>query len=56
VRILRRNHYTGIIIGVTGNALQEDVDDFMAEGLNRLVLKPLKREVLMKTLASVGLT
>jgi CheY-like chemotaxis protein len=55
VRNLRMNGFEGAIIGVTGNAMQQDIDSFMSSGLDWLVLKPLKRDVLMSSLAAVGL-
>jgi CheY-like chemotaxis protein len=55
VRNLRSNGFEGAIIGVTGNAMQQDIDSFMSSGLDRLVLKPLKRDVLMSSLVAVGL-
>jgi CheY-like chemotaxis protein len=40
--ILRNElNYKGLIIGVTGNALQEDVDDFLANGADIVIIKPL---------------
>jgi signal transduction histidine kinase len=54
VRALRFSGFKGCIIGVTGNALPCDVDDFMKSGLDAIILKPLKRQGLMKTLASAG--
>jgi len=37
---LRALGYRGIIVGVTGNALREDVDAFRASGCNDVVVKP----------------
>ena len=48
-RIIRTKlNYKGKIIGVTGNALDEDVQLFMASGADQIVLKPLSREALSK--------
>jgi CheY-like chemotaxis protein len=33
--------YSGLIIGVTGNALEEDIKDFLQHGANEVVIKPL---------------
>lgn len=33
--------FTGVILGVTGNGLQTDIDKFMASGVDRVLLKPL---------------
>jgi signal transduction histidine kinase/CheY-like chemotaxis protein len=42
--------YSGVIIGVTGNAMREDVQFFMESGLNKIVLKPFKRSDLIGAL------
>jgi CheY-like chemotaxis protein len=55
VRDLRNRGFKGVIIGVTGNAMQHDIDEFVGCGLDRLILKPLKRDILMSALESVGL-
>lgn len=41
VRKMRELGYTGLVLGVTGNALVEDVADFKANGANEVVIKPL---------------
>ena len=40
-RIIRDMGFKGLILGVTGNALPEDVADFMASGANAVLVKPL---------------
>ena len=45
-RELRSIGYSGIIIGVTGNALPSDIDFFMKHGANEVLIKPLRLEVL----------
>ena len=40
-RIIRDMGFKGLILGVTGNALPEDVADFMACGANAVLVKPL---------------
>ena len=40
-RVLRSKGYKGVIIGVTGDALQRDVDDFLACGVNAVLSKPI---------------
>lgn len=37
----RRMGYKGIVLGVTGNALDEDIDDFKKSGVNDVILKPM---------------
>jgi CheY-like chemotaxis protein len=39
--------YSGPIIGVTGNALQQDIDHFIQQGADLILLKPLTREKLI---------
>ena len=39
--VLRANGFKGLIIGVTGDALQSDVDAFKASGVNAVVNKPI---------------
>ena len=34
-------NYNGIIIGVTGNALESDILDFIARGADDVIVKPL---------------
>jgi hypothetical protein len=41
---LRELGYAGRIIGITGNALQEDILDFMKHGVDRVMIKPLTSE------------
>lgn len=37
--------YRGPIIGVTGNALPSDVEDFKSKGADEVIFKPLKRDL-----------
>jgi CheY-like chemotaxis protein len=37
--------YKGMILGVTGNALEEDLTEFLAAGVSEVVLKPLTKEI-----------
>jgi CheY-like chemotaxis protein len=41
VRELRGQGYEGLIVGVTGNSLQTDIDAFLEAGVNRVMTKPL---------------
>eukprot|EP01036_Dinobryon_divergens_P022066 gene22066-30300_t len=43
--------YTGTIIGVTGNALPDDIAKYISCGVNEVITKPLTREKLIGTLA-----
>jgi len=40
-KILRAHGLTLPIVGVTGNALQEDIDAFTQAGANRVMTKPV---------------
>ena len=39
---MRRLGYKGKIIGVTGNALPEDIATFISQGVNQVLLKPVQ--------------
>jgi CheY-like chemotaxis protein len=44
-RIIRDTHgYKGIILGVTGNTLEEDIMEFKHAGANKVIMKPLLKE------------
>ena len=44
-RILRHElHFEGLILGVTGNALDDDIRNFIAQGADQVVLKPLTQD------------
>eukprot|EP01035_Chromulina_nebulosa_P032072 gene32072-biopygen20655 len=50
-RIMREElNYRGPIIGITGNALPEDIDFFVSSGANQVVTKPLSRAKLLDAL------
>ena len=53
---LRAEGFTGVIIGVTGNALEGDRAAFVAAGANMVVFKPVTSGLLEAALASVGLS
>lgn len=53
---LRQRGYTGVIIGVTGNALEDDRKRFIACGANAVVTKPLSPAALDSALAALGWT
>jgi CheY-like chemotaxis protein len=44
VKMIRELGYTGKIFGVTGNAFQSDIDDFLAHGVNEVLIKPVSIE------------
>lgn len=41
MRLMRVQGYSGLVIGVTGNALKEDIEEFQHSGIDDIVLKPL---------------
>ena len=49
-RKMRQAGYQGIIIGLTGNALQEDVEEYLQHGANAVLRKPLDLEEFHSTL------
>jgi osomolarity two-component system, sensor histidine kinase SLN1 len=51
-RLLRQMGYSGPIVGVTGNIMQEDVDLFLSAGANEVIGKPLKLEKLQELISS----
>jgi CheY-like chemotaxis protein len=40
-RTIRELGYTGKIFGVTGNGFQSDIDDFLAQGADEVLVKPV---------------
>ena len=51
VKLIRAMGYTNPILGVTGNTLPEQVEDFIAHGVNDVLSKPVKLNVLKEELA-----
>ena len=47
---IRSLGFTGKIIGVTGNALSDDIEEFQRKGADHVLIKPLKAEELAKIL------
>ena len=45
---LRRRGYKGVVLGLTGNALPADVDNFLCKGADAVLLKPLDIQVLKR--------
>ena len=50
VKEIRALGYTGLIVGVTGNMLPDDVADFIAHGANLVLGKPLRMDALKKAI------
>ena len=38
---LRKAGYRGLVVGVTGNVLQDDIDHFIRSGADAVLAKPL---------------
>jgi len=51
---LRKMGLKQVIIGVTGNVLQEDVDHFMRSGADAVLSKPLSMDKLRATLKKLN--
>ena len=49
-RLIRQSGFLGIILGVTGNALDSDVQQFLTNGADDVIVKPLTKENFGKTL------
>ena len=45
--------YKGLIIGLTGHALSEDVKDYLDSGADKVIVKPLRKEVLFGLIAEI---
>lgn len=52
VMIARQRGFVGPIVGVTGNALNEQRQDFIAHGATEVIAKPLSKDVLIDILRS----
>jgi len=46
VKEMRALGYDGVIVGVTGNALAEDIECFMRNGADRVLIKPVNAKLL----------
>jgi CheY-like chemotaxis protein len=52
---LRKQGYHGLIVGLTGNILDEDLEEFRESGCDEVITKPLDVPELRRTLISLGL-
>ena len=50
---IRSLGYKGLIIGVTGNALQEDIDTFISNGADKVLIKPVNIEQLLSIISGM---
>ena len=50
VRLIREMGYHGVIIGVTANVLTADIEDFIAQGADYVIKKPMNTEKFLSAL------
>ena len=43
-QLIRQLGYNGKVFGITGNAFQSDIDDFLAHGVDEVLIKPVSLE------------
>ena len=53
--VLRKQNYRGLVVGLTGNVLDEDLEEFRESGCDEVITKPLDVPELRRTLISLGL-
>ena len=53
-KLIREMGFGGKIFGVTGNALQSDIDEFMAHGADEVMIKPLTAEQFSRIISEVS--
>ena len=55
-RIIKQSlGFNGIILGVTGNAMREDIKDFIENGADDVIVKPLDTKGFKNALAKIRL-
>lgn len=47
---LRQNGYSGLVVGVTGNVLSDQIESFKNSGVNDVLSKPLDVNILLNLL------
>ena len=52
-KAMRAMGFTGIIIGLTGNAFEKDIAEYIANGANAVLKKPLVLADLFETLNQI---
>jgi len=50
---MRKNKFSGLIIGVTGNILDDDVSDFVAHGADSVLAKPVSKDKLKQIVGKI---
>lgn len=53
-RALRERGYAGVILGITGDAMAKETEEFLAAGINAVVHKPVTQAALLGKLHDVG--
>lgn len=53
---MRKRGYQTLVIGITGNVMQTDMDHFMSCGANAVLSKPLSFEKMLETVKSLHIT
>lgn len=43
-QLIRQLGYKGKMFGITGNAFQSDIEDFLAHGVDEVLIKPVSLE------------
>ena len=51
---IRSLGYRGPIVGVTGNAMQHDIDHFLSKGADQVMIKPVDILSLLKVVNDVN--
>jgi hypothetical protein len=51
--MLYSSSYLGRIIGLTGNALPEDIAFFQSNGANKVYIKPLNKDTFLEEILSI---
>ncbi len=55
-KVMREIGFAGIIVGLTGNAFEQDIADYIAQGANAVLKKPLVLADLFETLRQIDAT
>ena len=48
-RVMRSLGYTGVILGITGDTAEKDLDNFLQHGASRVLVKPVDLEVITES-------
>lgn len=53
--LIREAGFTGKILGVTGNSLQSDIDDFIRHGATEVIIKPLNPTLIQHIIREINM-